>query len=188
LKASGIEFSSSSPGKDFSFIFNSQEEWVYQEKTGYKHFLYVVGGGHCSLALSQLMRSLGFYTKVYDDRANLVTMNENTSAHEKIHIRDYSELSEHIPAGPGNYVVLMTFGYRTDDIALRSLFGKKFKYIGVLGSESKMKTLFDSYREEGIPESELAAIKTPIGLSIKSQTPWEIAVSIAAEIIMTKNN
>ena len=82
----------------------------------------------------------------------------------------------------------MTFGYRTDDIALKALLNKEFKYIGVLGSKNKMEKLFDDYRSEGISESVLKRIHTPIGLDIKSQTPEEIAVSIAAEIIKVKNS
>ena len=67
------------------------------------------------------------------------------------------------------------------------MLNKEFKYIGVLGSKKKMEKLFEDYRKEGIDESLLQRIHTPIGLDIKSQTPEEIAVSIAAEIIKIKN-
>ena len=40
---------------------------------------------------------------------------------------------------------------------------------------------------EGINEAILKTIHAPVGLFIKSQTPEEIAVSIAAEIIQVKN-
>ena len=56
-----------------------------------------------------------------------------------------------------------------------------------LVADIKMKKLFEEYRKEGINERKLQAIHTPVGLSIKSQTPEEIAVSIAAEIIREKN-
>jgi xanthine dehydrogenase accessory factor len=69
----------------------------------------------------------------------------------------------------------------------RALLDKEFNYLGVLGSSAKMKKLFEEYRKEGIPEIKLTRIHTPIGLAIKSQTPEEIAVSIAAEIIREKN-
>ena len=85
------------------------------------------------------------------------------------------------------YIVIMTFGYRSDDIAIRSLLGKKYRFLGVLGSQTKINKLFDDYRKDGINEKWLQEIHSPVGLEIKSQTPAEIAVSIAAEIIRVKN-
>jgi xanthine dehydrogenase accessory factor len=81
----------------------------------------------------------------------------------------------------------MTSGYRTDDVALRALTGKDFKYIGLLGSKSKIEKMFDDYQKEGIGQGWAQQIQTPAGLTIKSQTPEEIAISIAAEIIKVKN-
>lgn len=187
LFPTGMEFSESVPGKDFNFSMRSEQDWEYIEKTGYKNQLFVIGGGHCALAFSKLMCEMDFYIRVYDERKNLKTILENHSAHEKHFINNYSELSNLIPEGSGHYVVIMTFGYRTDDIALRAVLGKQFRYLGLLGSKSKIEKMFDDYRKEGIGETSLQHIHTPIGLPIKSQTPEEIAVSIAAEIIKVKN-
>jgi len=187
LSPDGILFSDAIPEKDFEFTFQAEDEWLYKEKTGYKNKLFIIGGGHCSLALSRLMRTMDFYVKVYDDRENLKTILENEVANERHFVNDYSVLTDKIPSGSNHYVVIMTFGYRTDDIALKALLNKEFKYIGVLGSKKKMEKLFEDYRKEGIDESLLQRIHTPIGLDIKSQTPEEIAVSIAAEIIKIKN-
>ncbi|MEP6700506.1 MAG: XdhC family protein [Bacteroidota bacterium] len=160
---------------------------MYKEKTGYKNKLFIIGGGHCSLALANLMRAMDFYISIYDERKDLKTMGENEAAHEKHFIGDYTELTNLIPSGPHHYVVIMTFGYRTDNIAIRSLMNKKFRYTGVLGSKKKMEKLFIDFRKDGISEIQLKQIHTPIGIPIKSQTPEEIAVSIAAEIISVKN-
>ena len=187
LSPDGILFSDAIPEKDFEFTFQAEDEWLYKEKTGYKNKLFIIGGGHCSLALSRLMRTMDFYVQVYDDRENLKTILENEVANERHFVKDYSVLTDKIPSGSNHYVVIMTFGYRTDDIALKALLNKEFKYIGVLGSKKKMEKLFEDYRKEGIDESLLQRIHTPIGLDIKSQTPEEIAVSIAAEIIKIKN-
>jgi xanthine dehydrogenase accessory factor len=187
LSPEGIEFNAAVPGKDFEYSFHSEEDWLYKEKTGYKNQLFVIGGGHCSLAFSKLMQPMDFYIRIYDERRDLKTMVENETAHEKHFISDYSALEEMISSGNNHYVVVMTFGYRTDDAALRALWGKEFKYFGLLGSKSKIEKMFDDYRKEGIKEDWLQRIHTPVGLSIKSQTPEEIAVSIAAEIIKVKN-
>ena len=187
LSPDRIQFSNDIPANDFSFSFQSEDNWLYQEKTGYKNQLFIIGGGHCALAFSKLMRSMDFYITVYDERKDLKTMIENESAHEKYFISDYTELKKLIPPGENHYVVIMTFGYRTDDIALRALLEKEFKYFGLLGSKKKIKKMFGDYRKEGISEERLQRIHSPVGVAIKSQTPEEIAVSIAAEIIKVKN-
>jgi xanthine dehydrogenase accessory factor len=187
LSPQGIRFDRSVPEKDVDYTFQSEHSWLYTEKTGYKNQLFIIGGGHCALAFSTLMRSMDFYIRVYDERAGLKTMIENNAAHEKHFIDDYTELKELIPPGHNHYVVIMTFGYRTDDAALRSLLYKDFCYTGLLGSQHKIEKMFADYRKEGIKEEWLQRIHTPIGLAIKSQTPEEIAVSIAAEIIQVKN-
>ena len=187
LSPTGIRFDNSIPEKDFEFTMNSNEDWLYKEKTGYKNQLSIIGGGHCALALSKLMIQMDFYIRLYDDRKELKTMTENNAAHEKHVVDDYSKLGELISEGNNHYVVIMTFGYRTDDISLKALLGKQFKYIGLLGSKKKIEKMFAEYREEGKNEAWLQRIHTPVGLAIKSQTPEEIAISIAAEIIKVKN-
>lgn len=184
---SGLKFSENIPGKDFHFSMRTEDDWEYEEKTGYKNKLFIIGGGHCALALSMLMSRMDFYIYVYDDRHNLKTMLQNEFAHETKVLEDYKDLSGLIPPGDNHYVVIMTFSYRTDDIALRSLVKKEFKFIGLLGSKNKVEKMFNDYRDEGVDQNWLQSIHTPIGIIIKSQTPEEIAVSIAAEIIRIKN-
>lgn len=187
LSQEGLFFSGAIPATDFYFSLRSENDWEYVEKTGYKNQLFIIGGGHCSLAFSKLMRGMDFYITVFDERKSLNTLEKNEFANEIIIAGDYTALANLIPSGPNQYVVIMTFGYRTDDIALRALLDKQFKYLGVLGSKKKMEKLFDDYRADGIAEEILQRIHTPIGLAINSQTPEEIAVSIAAEIIKVKN-
>ncbi|MDB5224233.1 MAG: xanthine and dehydrogenase maturation factor XdhC/CoxF family-like protein [Chitinophagaceae bacterium] len=187
LSPQGILFEDALPVKDFEFNLKSEEDWNYTEKIGYKNHLYIIGGGHCALAFSKLMNTMDFYIHLFEDREGLNTMGANNYVHEKKVVKDYSELAQLIPPGENNYVVVMTFGYRTDDIAVRALISKSFKYFGLLGSKKKIEKMFTDYKEEGINEEALKRIHSPIGIQIKSETPEEIAVSIAAEIIKVKN-
>lgn len=181
----GMEFSegTGTPG----FMMQSAEDWVYREQLGYRDHLYLIGGGHCSLASSKIMSMLDFYIHVYDNRPHLNTFRENEYAHEKVLVEDYSQLKEMIPAGRDNYVVVMTMGYRSDDVVIRALLHQQYRYLGLLGSQAKITQLFDEYRAEGIPAQLLHRIHAPVGMPIKSRTPEEIAVSIAAEIIRERN-
>jgi xanthine dehydrogenase accessory factor len=186
---SGLEFTLTElPATSDSYFFTSEKEWQYTEKIGLKDHLYIIGGGHCSLAFSRLMSQMDFHIHLFDNRKELNTMKKNRFAHEKKVIAGYGELGKYIPAGEDHYVVIMTFGYRTDDEALRALMDRKFKYLGMLGSKKKIEKMFGDYRAEGIAESVLQRIHAPVGLYIRSRTPDEIAISIAAQIVQLKNS
>lgn len=187
LSPLGIEFIDSQPAKDFEFKITSEQSWTYKEKTGYKNQLYIVGGGHCALALSQLMRQMDFYVRLFEERSQLNTLEQNKYVHQKTVVESYSELSDLIPQGANQYVVIMTVGYRTDYLALKALLVQDFKYVGVLGSRKKMEKLLTDLEAENVDPKKLYQVYTPVGITINSHTPEEIAVSIAAEIIMVKN-
>lgn len=186
LLPSGIFFSEELPALDF-FYKPTGQEFVYIEKTGYRNVLHVIGGGHCSLAFCKIMRDMDFYIHVYDDRKELITMKQNVYAHKKWQLDDFSALGSFIEGGANEFAVIMTFGYRTDDLAFRALHHKKFRYLGILGSKKKVEKMLADYRSEGIDENLLKNIFAPVGIQIKSETTAEIAVSIAAEIISVKN-
>lgn len=188
LSPTGISFSVKSEPANTTFTLQSEKDWQYSTTMGYKNHLYIIGGGHCALAFSRLMSGMDFYIHLFEEREGLNTLEQNNFVHEKQIVASYTELTSLIPSGPDQYVVIMTFGYRTDDIALRALMHKKFKYLGVLGSRKKIEKMWVSYKAEGISESLLERIHAPVGINIKSETPEEIAISIAAEIIKVKNS
>jgi xanthine dehydrogenase accessory factor len=177
-------------GTQNDFIFNklSDTEFLYTERLGFKNDLYIIGGGHCALALSELMSKMDFHISLFDDRPDLNTIEKNGFAHEVTIIDGYDQIAEHIPSGERSFVVVMTLGYKSDAIVIRSLVDKHFKYFGVLGSNAKMLSMFKELTKEGQPAEKLDRIRTPVGIPINSRTPEEIAVSIAAEIISVKNS
>ncbi len=166
--------------------YNTDADWLYNEPINQQPVIHIIGGGHVGLALSELMNFLGFYIKLYDDRPVLNTIAANSFAHEK-HIINYDSIADHFTNVENDYAVIMTIGYRTDKTVLKQLVDKPFFYLGLLGSDHKIKTLFKELRQEEIPEVVLSKIFSPIGLNIASKTVKEIAVSIAAEIIQKKN-
>ena len=188
IMPNGIAFQSDTqPAQDHVFEQVSDTEWVYQERVGLKNQLHLIGGGHCALALARLVRPLDFRIQLYEDRPELNTFSANTYAHSKTAVTTYADLQTLIPEGENQYVVVMTFGYRTDDIAVRALLGKQFRFLGLLGSQKKIEKMLQDYRAEGIPPEQLQRLHAPVGLPINSETPEEIAISIAAQLIAVKN-
>jgi xanthine dehydrogenase accessory factor len=189
LKISAGEFALSSPKEvDRKFAFVTGIDFEYCESLGFANNLYIIGGGHCALALSELMSKMDFHISIFDDRPELNTIEKNRFAQQINIIESYENIDASIRFGPESYVVVMTLGYASDAIVIRQLVDLDFKYFGVLGSKAKMATLIKELRDAGIPAERLDKIRTPIGLPINSRTPEEIAVSIAAEIIAVKNN
>jgi xanthine dehydrogenase accessory factor len=186
LSPTGINLIENRISEKYQTVITSAMDWNFKELIGFKETLYIVGGGHVGLAVSQLFRQLGFHVVVFDNRDNLNTLKANNFAHEK-HVIDYLEIEKHIKQGNDSYVAIMTNKYTDDKLVLSKIIRNQHKFIGVLGSKAKLKTMWEVLQKEGFSLDELNQIHAPIGLSIKSQTPEEIAVSIAAEIIRVKN-
>ena len=169
------------------FTKPTETDFVYRERLGHKHELFIIGGGHCALALSELMSKINFRISIFDDRPELNTLAKNEFADEITIIDSYDDIASYIPNGDNVYVVVMTLGYSSDAVVIRRLIDHDVKYTGILGSRAKMATLMRELQKEGFDADKLTQIRTPIGLPINSRTPEEIAVSIAAEIIAVKN-
>lgn len=148
--------------------------------------VHVFGGGHVGLALSQVLSLLDYYVLLYDDRPDLNTLKQNRFANE-LHVIDYDKIAGSCQFQSEDSVVIVTFSYRTDKLILRQLYQQTFSFIGMMGSQAKIETLFNELSTEGIFPDQLAAIKAPIGVEIFSKTAMEIAISIAGQMILEKN-
>ena len=186
LSPTSFYFSQKTIDSKFQYKIKSPEEWYYKEQIGFKETLYIVGGGHVGLATSKLFRSLGFYVVLLDDRTHLNTFEGNNYAHKK-ELISYDSVENHIKEGNTSYVAIMTNTYTDDKLVLSKIIRNKYKFVGVLGSKAKLKTMYEVLLKEGFLQKELDEVHAPIGLSIYSQTPDEIAISIAAQIIQLKN-
>ncbi len=138
------------------------------------------------LALSRQMAMLDYRVGVYDDRSGLNTMEQNQFAQRK-EVINYEQIGEQLDFGSADCIIIMTFGYRSDKLVLQQLLGRAIFFLGMMGSEAKIKQLLAELAAEGVEEEALAEVHAPIGLSIYSKTPAEIAVSIAGQIIAKRN-
>jgi len=174
--------------KDISKIefFDDGIKWKYNEQIGISETVYIVGGGHIGLAVSRVMKNLGFYVVVFDHREDVFTIEQNDYADEII-ICKYEEVGDKVREGDRSYVVIATPMHAGDSSALNSVIDKDLRYIGLMGSKRKIKTIFDTLTELGADKNKFSKVHTPIGLEIQAETPEEIAISIAAEIIKVKH-
>jgi xanthine dehydrogenase accessory factor len=183
ISNNGIE---SSNEETFGFSWINDKNWSFVTTLVAPPKIYIIGGGHCSLALSQVMKMLGFYITLFDDREQLNTIDNNIFANEK-HLIHYENIDQILQPTNNDFIVIMTVGYRTDKIVLKKILNKSYKYLGLLGSQHKINVLFAELINEGVSPNDISKINAPIGINIASKTTHEIAISIAAQIVEVKN-
>jgi xanthine dehydrogenase accessory factor len=168
-----------------TFVENG-DVWSFTEPLGLLDTLYIIGGGHVSLALSRIMATLPYRIVVLDNRKDLPTMAANRWAHER-HVVEFEDIARHVPEGDRSWAVIMTFGHEHDGLVLEGLLGRDLAYLGLMGSKSKVRKMFRDLEISGVPPATLETVRAPLGLPIGSHTPEEIAISIAAEIVAVRN-
>lgn len=172
---------------DISLFFENEQNWQYEENIGLLNTIYIIGGGHVGLAVSRAMSTLDFYVVTFDQRDDIMTMKKNTFAQKKI-VTNYEEVNKYIRESKKSYAVIVTPNHDGDKTALKSIIGMDLKYIGLMGSDKKSKSIFKHLEDEGINPKLFKKVHTPVGLEINAESPEEIAISIAAEIIKIKNS
>lgn len=182
-----IEYIHSEENSPTAFNYNSDEDWNYTESIGLPLISYIAGGGHVGLAVSRVMKSLGFHVVVFDHREDVFRIKQNEFADEII-ICKYDEIGSKIIEGERSYIIIVTPMHAGDKDTLKSVIHKNVKYIGMMGSKRKIKSIFDALSDDGIDKILFEKVHTPIGIEIEAETPEEIAISIAAEIIKVKNS
>ena len=187
LSPDGIAFAPKGAAhRDPAFRRTTADTWHYEERLGTTDTVYIVGGGHVGLALSRVLAILDLRIVVLDERPDVGTMRDNTSAHAKLTV-PFSETGKHIPDGNDVYVIIATPGHRADETVLRQLARRDLRYVGMMGSRNKVREIMSHLRADGFDEATLARVHSPIGLPIHSHTAGEIAVSIAAELVQVRN-
>ena len=146
---------------------------------------YLFGGGHVSQALVPVLASLGFRPVVYDDRPEFADPALFPGA-ERTLCGDFTRLTEQVTVTPEDYVVVMTRGHQADYEVLAQVLRSGARYLGCIGSRRKLALCRDRLLEAGFTEAEYSRLHAPIGLAIGAQTPAEIAVSVAAEMIAVR--
>lgn len=148
--------------------------------------LLIVGGGHVGQKVGQLAADVHFDVTVVDDRAEYVSEERFPAAVQRVSGRIEDVLPQ-LTVDEDTFCIVVTRGHNHDEQALSLLVNRPSRYLGMIGSRRKIKLIFDDLRREGIRDEALARVRAPLGLEIGSQTVPEIAISIVAELIASRN-
>jgi xanthine dehydrogenase accessory factor len=149
--------------------------------------LIIAGAGHVAQALAHLGSLLDFEITVIDDRPEFANR-ERFPEVDHIMVEDIGKSIEALPKTSDSYFVIVTRGHSQDAEALRACIGSDVAYIGMIGSDRKIALMRKNFLTQGwASSSQFDRVHAPIGLDIQSKTIQEIAVSIAAELVLIRN-
>lgn len=161
------------------------ESWCVEQINGSGR-VYIFGCGHVSQELEPVLTHVGFRCVVMDDREEFAQKTLFPSA-EEVKLIDFTRIAEYVTIGEDDYVCIMTRGHAFDTVIQAQVLKWRPAYVGVIGSRKKAAGVRKILKEEyGLTEEELNMVTTPIGMEIHAETPAEIAVSIAGQLIQVR--
>lgn len=145
--------------------------------------LYILGAGHVSQKLAELAKKIDFLVTVVDSRAEFANEDRFSTADEIVVPDSFEGCFKQLPIDKDSYVVIVTSGHMFDLTCLKQALRTEAYYIGMIGSRRKRNIVYEALKEEGFTIDDFNKVHNPIGLEIGAETPEEISVSIAAELI-----
>ncbi|EIW17697.1 MULTISPECIES: XdhC family protein [Pelosinus] len=147
----------------------------------------VLGGGHISQPVVELLHLIGYAVTVIDDRPEFANTLSFPNA-EKVICENFGTALKDVESNDYSAIIIVTRGHRYDLECLRAVLNYPVPYLGMIGSKRRVKGIRDKLTEEGIAAENLSRLRAPIGLDLGAQTPAEIALSIVAEILASARN
>jgi xanthine dehydrogenase accessory factor len=148
--------------------------------------VFIFGAGHIGRELAPLSKLVGFRTIVVDDRQEFANRARFPSADAVLVLDSFANAMNGLNIDEESCLVIVTRGHAHDKTVLGLALATKAGYIGMIGSRKKRDAVYEALIEEGFTRDELERVHCPVGLDIKAETPEEIAVSIAAELIQAR--
>jgi len=147
--------------------------------------LIIAGAGYVAQSLAKLAQRLDFRIVVVDDRRDLADP-QAFGDNVQLTFGDIPQTIQELEPDEASWIVIVTRGHHLDKNALQAALGSRASYIGMIGSPSKVRRIFKELLKDGIARERLAQVHAPIGLDLGAETPDEIALSIAAEMLMVR--
>lgn len=167
-------------------LFQNADTRYFIQQVDVPETVFIFGAGHVGQELAAICNFIGFRTVVIDDRQEFANAERFPAADEIIILDSLGNTFPSITINPQSYVVIVTRGHAFDQSVLSWALSTSACYIGMIASRRKKEIIFQTLLAEGASREDLADVHSPVGLDIGAQTPAEIAVSIAAELIAVR--
>ena len=160
------------------------EPAIFAQPVARQGMVYIFGAGHVGRELAWLLDRLEYRLTVFDDRPEALAP-ECFPKGARLMLGDFGRIG--LPLTAADAAVVMTAGHRGDLTILEQVLRTPAGYIGCIGSKKKAAAVRKMLKENSFTDAEILRIHSPIGLPIGGETPAEIAVSIAAELIACRS-
>jgi xanthine dehydrogenase accessory factor len=147
--------------------------------------LVIYGAGHVGVATAGLAHTLGFALEIVDDRDDLLTA-ERFPPGAEFHLKDPRRALQDVAWGVGSYHLIVTHNHQLDQDLLEAILPRPLSWLGMIGSRAKVAKFFIRLQAAGVDPELFKKVCAPVGLDIGAETPEEIAVSIAAELVRVR--
>jgi len=168
-------------------VLRDGDPMLYAEPLRRAGTVYLFGAGHVGLALLHLLALAEFRVVVYDQRPEDAGSPPIPEAAEVVRGPYIQALERLDPITAEDYVVIMTPGHQGDYEVLSQVLTTPARYIGCIGSRKKTAITRERLLSDGFSQEAVDRIYAPIGLAIGGETPAEIAVSVAAQLIACRS-
>jgi xanthine dehydrogenase accessory factor len=148
--------------------------------------LYILGAGHVSQKLAEIAKKIDFMITVVDDRLEFANSERFPTTDQIIVTDSFDGCFKELPIDKDSYIVIVTRGHMHDLTTLKQALKTEAYYIGMIGSKRKREVIYQSLKQDGFTLDDFNKVHNPIGLEIGAETPEEISVSIAAELIKVR--
>jgi len=162
-------------------LTEGDEQWFVEPLHGAPRVI-IFGGGHVSQKTAPLLSFIDYRVWVLEDRAEFAKRELFPTAERVLHL-PFDAAEAELGITSRDHVIVLTRGHQSDYKILRWVLRTKADYIGCIGSKTKVRLTRERLLADGFTEAELDRLHSPVGLNIGAETPAEIAVSIAAELI-----
>lgn len=149
--------------------------------------LLIVGGGHVGHEIYKIASLQKFYTVIFDSREDFANRERFPHADE-IHGGDIEKKLKDYKIDDKCYIVACGPNHAQDQMVIKTCIDRGAKYLGMLGSRRKIRSIKENLIEEGISKTSLDKIYSPIGINTGGDSIAEIAFGIFGEILAVKNN
>lgn len=160
---------------------------VFVERPGRSERIIVCGAGTVGQEVIKLGKMLGLTVVVLEDRAEYADKAKELGA-DDVYCMGFEQVFDCLTQSTSDYYIVVTREHKYDKVCIQNILRRQNSYVGMMASRNRARMLKETLKCEGADEAALEKLHSPIGVSIKAETPAEIAVSIFAEIIEHKNS
>ena len=154
---------------------------VFMERIDPPRRVVIAGAGHVGYFLHRFLSLIEMATVIVDDRPEFANAERFPGA--ELHVAPFGDGFVALGITRNDGIVVITPEHKYDQVALKRALATEAGYVGMIGSKKKIGAIFDNLRAEGVAQADIDRCHSPIGLDIGAESPAEIALAIAAEIV-----